>query len=95
MFHYPLVTRIADTLVNFIETTRRMDPETIVIAQAFHKAMHVVVASEMRESNDPKGLDLIQELENACLRYLEKHKNDLKEEEAKRKAEKEAAENAS
>ena len=95
MFHYHIITRVADTFVNFIEKTRMLDSETLEIALAFHSTMHAMIAAKIRENGDPKGEVLLKELEGACVRYLGKHKDELEKQELQRQKEKEAEENAS
>ena len=92
MFHYHIVTRISDTFVNFVESTRRIDNEILEIGIAFHSTIHAVIAGKIRKNGDPKGEALLQELESACTRYLEKHKEQLKQEELQRKVRKEEEE---
>lgn len=74
MFHFPLVTRAADRFVQFMEVVERLDNETIEIATAFHTAIRVIVASKIKGDGGAQGNALIEELNNACMRYFEKHK---------------------
>lgn len=77
MFHYPLVTRVADCFLNFIEAVERTDPEILEIAQAFHTAVRVVVAGKIQGSGGVHGDALVMELNNACMRYIEKYKDTI------------------
>lgn len=43
MFHYPLVTRIADKLIQFLEVIERVDIEVVEIVMAFHTTIRAVV----------------------------------------------------
>lgn len=77
MFHYPLVTRAADRFVQFMEVVERIDHESLEIAQAFHTAIRVIVAGKIKGDGGTQGNALIEELNNACMRYFEKHKNTI------------------
>lgn len=77
MFHFPLVTRAADRFVQFMEVVERVDMESLEIALAFHTAIRVIVASRIKGDGGTQGNALIEELNNACMRYFEKHKNTI------------------
>lgn len=77
MFHYPLVTRIADRFVQFMEVVERLNEETLDIANAFLTALSVVVHGKIKTDGADHGEALVAELNNACMRYFEKHKNEL------------------
>ncbi len=77
MFHYPLITRIADRFVQFMEVVERLDKETIEIAQAFHTTMKIVVAGQIKNDGGEQGDALVEELNSACMRYFEKHKDNI------------------
>ncbi|MGH1376883.1 MAG: hypothetical protein ACRBCK_11110 [Alphaproteobacteria bacterium] len=77
MFQYPLVTRIADRFVQFMEVVERLDNETIHIAEAFHTTIKVVVTGKIKGDGGAQGEALVNELNNACMRYFEKHKDNI------------------
>ena len=79
MFHYPLITRIADRFVQFMEVVERLDPETLSIAEAFHATIKIVVSGKIKGDGGAQGEALVDELNNACMRYFEKHKNDTED----------------
>ena len=74
MFHYPLITRIAERFVQFMEVVEKLDEETLEIARAFHTTIKIVVASQIKGDGGEQGESLVEELNNACMRYFEKHK---------------------
>lgn len=82
MFHYPLVTRIADRFVQFIEVVERLDKETLDISNAFLTALKIVVSSKIKTDGARHGNALIEELNNACMRYFDRHKVELDEKKA-------------
>lgn len=77
MFHYPLVTRIADRFVQFIEVVERLDHETLDIAEAFYTTIKIVVNGEIKGDGGVQGEALVSELNNACMRYFDKHKETI------------------
>jgi len=77
MFHYPLVTRIADRFVQFVEVVERMDEETIDISYAFLTALNTVISGKIKTDGAAHGEALVEELNGACMRYFEKHKDAL------------------
>ncbi|PCI56793.1 MAG: hypothetical protein COB36_00505 [Alphaproteobacteria bacterium] len=74
MFHYQLVTRIADRFVQFMEVVECLDEETIEIAKAYHSTIKIVVAGKIKGDGGKQGDALVEELNRACMRYFEKHK---------------------
>lgn len=77
MFHYPLVTRIADRFVQFMEVVERLDSETLDLAKAFLTALKIVISGKIKSDGADQGNALVEELNNACMRYFEKHKQAL------------------
>jgi hypothetical protein len=73
MFHYPLITRIGDHLVQFLEVIERPDPDALEIVAAFHTTMRAIVVGQVSGDGGRYGADLIQELEDACYRYFQKY----------------------
>ncbi|MGN7438550.1 MAG: hypothetical protein ACTHOO_07880 [Alcanivorax sp.] len=77
MFHYPLITRIAERFVQFMEVVEKLDEETLEIAAAFHTTIKIVVASQIKGDGGEQGESLVEELNGACMRYFEKHKDEI------------------
>ncbi|MCB1784286.1 MAG: hypothetical protein KDI13_09855 [Alphaproteobacteria bacterium] len=77
MFHYPLVTRIAERFVQFMEVVERIDPQMMEIATAFHTTIRAVVAGKVKGDGGQYGNELVEALNGACMRYFEKHKKSL------------------
>ncbi len=75
MFHYPLITRIAERFVQFMEVVERLDKETIEIALAFHTTIKIVVAGQIKSDGGEQGEALVDALNDACMRYFEKHRD--------------------
>ena len=79
MFHYPLVTRIADKLIQFLEVIEEPDIEAIEIAMAFHTTIRAVVLGRIKGDGGSHGDNLVEALDAACMRYFEKYVDNDKE----------------
>lgn len=80
MFHYPLITRIADKLIQFLEVIERPDVEVLEIVQAFYTSIRAVLHGQVRGDAGRYGDELEKALVDACFRYFEKfpdNKTDL------------------
>lgn len=73
MFHYPLVTTIADTLIQFLEVIERVDEEVLEIVQGYHTTLRAVIQGRIKGNGGPRGQELYKALIDACDRYFEKH----------------------
>jgi hypothetical protein len=71
MFRYPLVTRIADKLIQFLEVIAAPDKDAIEIVLAFHMTLRAVLTGRVTGSGGKHGDELMQALEAACLRYFQ------------------------
>jgi hypothetical protein len=72
MFKYDLVTKIADKLIQFLETIDQPDIEVVEIVMAFHSAIRALIAGRVSGSGGQKGAELFKALDQACTRYFEK-----------------------
>ena len=74
MFHFLLVTKIADKLIQFLEVIEYPDHESVEIVQAFHTTIRAVVLGKIKGDGGKHGADLLGALTEACMRYFQ-HKN--------------------
>jgi len=72
MFHMPLVTDLADILVNFLETVEEPDADVLEISAAHATALSAVLSKEIK-ADSQNGKDLCTELLRSCERYYKKH----------------------
>lgn len=72
MFHYPLITQIADLLIRFLETIESPNIEALEIVLAFHTALDVVITGRITTEGGAHGKGLMSALDGACNRYFEK-----------------------
>lgn len=73
MFHYPLVTKIADRVIQFLEVIETPDPEVVAIIQSFHKTVALVVREKIQGDGGERAKALMMNLENACQSYLNRY----------------------
>lgn len=79
MFHYQLVTRAADKLIQFLEVIERPDEEALEIVVAFLTTIRAIVNSKIIGDGGKHGRDLIDALNHACMRYFEKYPGQRKD----------------
>lgn len=73
MFHYPLVTEIADRMIQFLEAIETPDIDAVEIIVAFHTTMRAVVQGKITGMAGNYGAELLTALDAACRRYFEKY----------------------
>ena len=73
MFHYALITRISDRLIQFLEVIEKPDNDSMDIVIAFHTTIRAVITSGITGDGGKHGTDLINALNDACARYFDKH----------------------
>lgn len=81
MFHYPLITRIANRLVHFLEVIADLDLDAVEIVLAFHTTMRAIVLGKIMGDGGTHGEELFEALDDACMRYFERAPYNKKEEE--------------
>lgn len=73
MFHYTLITQVADRLVQFLEVIDTVDGDALEIVMAFHTTMRAILLGQIKGDGGPRGAALMKALIEACYRYFEKH----------------------
>lgn len=77
MFNFPVITTIADKLVQFLEVIKRPDLEAIEIITGFHTAIKAVLVGNLKGEITQSSEELIMALNDACVRYFSKNQEDL------------------
>lgn len=75
MFHYPLITSMADKLVQFLEVIIEPDTDAMEIVLAFHTTLRAVVTGKITGDGGQHGQELLKALDDACTRYFERYSN--------------------
>ena len=73
MFKYPLVTEIADILLDFLEGLDSLNSDAFGIIDAHQKTLQVIINSKLTGDGGRAGKALADELYGACKRYQKKH----------------------
>ncbi|MFN3827499.1 MAG: hypothetical protein ACK4NR_07725 [Micavibrio sp.] len=73
MFHYPLVTVMADRLIQFLEVIVEGDLDALEIVLAFHTTIRAVVMGKVSGNGGRHGQELLAALNDACMRYFERY----------------------
>lgn len=75
MFHYPLISEIANILVNFLETVVFVDKDVLDIVVAHKMSMNAVIGSQIKGDGGKVGRELRDALLDACSRYYKTRKS--------------------
>mgnify|MGYP000025200594 CR=1 len=78
MFHYELVTHIADRFIQFMEVIDKIDDDALDIIMAFHTTIRAVVLARIKGDGGARGDELMKALVDACIRYFEKNPQNKK-----------------
>lgn len=73
MFHYALVTTVADKLVQFLEVIIKPDTDAIEIVLAFQTTIRAIIMGRIQGNGGRYGSELIDALDSACLRYFDRY----------------------
>jgi len=73
MFHYPLITSIADRLVRFLEVLEVPDVDALEIVDAYHTTMRAVILGKVTGTGGRHGDELIAALDSAGTRYFQRY----------------------
>lgn len=76
MFDYPMVGRLANVALDFLENITAADKSVIEIIEAHHKAIGVIVKNKMSGNAGDYGTIMEKELKEACRRYFAKKSTD-------------------
>ncbi len=79
MFHYPLITRIADRFVQFLEVIETTDEAVLEIARAFHSTIKAIIYAKIKGDGGDYGNELVEALNDACMRYFEKYQHNIRD----------------
>ncbi|MBX2834492.1 MAG: hypothetical protein KTR28_05935 [Micavibrio sp.] len=76
MFHYQLITKIADRLIQFLEVIEEPDIGAIEIILAFHTTMRAVIQGKIKGEGGEHGQEVLNALESACSRYFRRNRGE-------------------
>jgi hypothetical protein len=73
MFHFPLITIMADRLIQYLEVIVEPDLDALEIVLAFHTTIRAVVMGRITGTGGRHGQELLAALNEACMRYFERY----------------------
>lgn len=73
MFHYPLITIMADRLIQYLEVIVEPDLDALEIVLAFHTTIRAVMMGRITGTGGRHGQELLAALNDACMRYFERY----------------------
>jgi len=73
MFQYPLMGRMAGTMLDLFETAPALNQDLLALAEANLKTLTLVLEAGMKGDGGAQGALLEKELRDACNRYAVKH----------------------
>lgn len=73
MFQYPSITVITDTVVDLLDSLKKVDDKIVEIINAYQQSASVIIASNIKSDQDKVCKALVFELRKVCLKYKEKY----------------------
>lgn len=73
MFRYNLISDIADTLLDFLESLKDLNDDALDVVEVHHSTLGVIITSRLTGDGGREGAKLISELRGACTRYMKKY----------------------
>jgi len=73
MFQFPLISKICDVLVNFLEVMEVFNQDAIDIVTAHHDAVQHILDNNIRENGSDLEKAMYDNLVAACNRYYKKY----------------------
>lgn len=80
MFNYPLISTVSDKLVQFLEVIVEPDRDAIDIVEGFVQSLKVILTGNITDTGGKEGKELINALDDACMRYFNRHPYNLDQE---------------
>ncbi len=72
MFNFPLVGSLANIMLNFLETIKKIDKDVLTIVEAHQNTLNLIINNNMKGDGGAFGTELTAELKDACKRYFAK-----------------------
>jgi S-adenosylmethionine synthetase len=73
-FHFNLVGNLANIMLSFLESIKKLDKDALAIVRAHHDTLKGIITKKMKGDGGKEGQVFIRELEDACARYHKKNK---------------------
>jgi len=69
-FQYNLIGNLANVMLSFLESVKKLDKDAIAIVEAHHKTLSAIVLKKMKGDGGAFGAQMEEELKGACKRYF-------------------------
>lgn len=73
MFQYPLITRLSDKIILFLEEIEHIDRDMLEIMQGYYSSLRLILSARIKNNGGATGDDLCHALDAACERYFQKY----------------------
>jgi len=73
MFHYQIMSDIANVVLNFLDTTDVMNEDMFQIIEAHNNSIRIIIKRNIKGDGGVPGKEIIDELTKATKRYHKKH----------------------
>ena len=74
IFHYALVGNLANIMLSFLESIKKLDKDALSIVRGHHDSLKLILSSKMEGDGGKNGQIMETELKDACARYYKKKK---------------------
>ena len=74
IFHYALVGNLANIMLSFLESIKKLDKDALSIVGAHHDTLRAIITKKMKGDGGEHGQVMMAELKDACARYYKKKK---------------------
>ena len=74
MFHYKIMSDIANVVLNFLETAKEFNAELYQIIEAHNNSIRIIISRNIKSDGGIQGKAIIEELQKATERYNRKYK---------------------
>jgi len=71
-FKYHLIGNLANVMLSFLETVKKLDDDAISIVSAHHQTLKAIILNKMAGDGGDVGRKMENELKSACKRYFAK-----------------------
>jgi len=78
MFGYPLVSKLAGAMLDFLDDLTTVDRDLISIVEVHYKTLRLIISRRMSGDGGRYGPEIQKELEAVCKRYLVKKERELR-----------------
>lgn len=79
MFGFPLISRIASVLVQFLEVIKIPNNDALDIVEVFETSFKLILEEKVPKNDRKYANGLEEELRGACMRYFRKHAENIEQ----------------